>query len=782
MKRQFLLLALLALVSISVQAYDFTVDGIYYNIIDNNGKIVEVTKGDAKYSGSVSIPATVSYSDQTYSVGKVGDCAFQSCTDLESVILGSNVEYVNYKSFDGCTNLSSINLNDQIKSFGTCAFLDCTSLTSVIIGSSVDEMGGDVFNGCINLNTVDIHEGASVIGQSAFYGCKKLSTITIPNSVLTIGASAFNNCISLTEAKIGNGVKTIPDNVFQGCTNLESVSLGTKVENINYKSFDGCTNLSSINLNDQIKSFGTCAFLDCTSLTSVIIGSSVDEMGGDVFNGCINLNTVDIHEGASVIGQSAFYGCKKLSTITIPNSVLTIGASAFNNCISLTEAKIGNGVQVIPDNIFQGCTRLSTVSLGSIVKKVGYKAFDGCNSMSSFTINNTNTPEVESTSFSDYGATLYVPSQSISAYKAHEVWKIFYDIKEIGSSAVIDNITFTDPEVKKICVANWDSNGDGELSKDEAAMVTSLGTAFNGNLLITNFNELKYFTGLSKIDDSAFSGCTSLTSVTIPNSVTSIGDNAFENCTSLTDFYSLTEEVPLTAATAFDGSDTDKNATLHVPEAQKDTYMTTTPWSEFKVIAALEDDEDAITIKDTGKGTYCSEYDLDFTNVEGIKAYVAIGYDDITKTIWLARIYAVPAGTGIMVKGDPGKYKIPHETVKSVYANYFKGNLGSTVTINATDGDMTNYYMKNGQFVSVNGTANIAANRCYLQLPTSVFAGTRSIGIVYDDEEEGTTSIYNSQFKINSFDQWFDMQGRRVSKPTKPGLYIKNGKKVVIKD
>ena len=96
------------------------------------------------------------------------------------------------------------------------------------------------------------------------------------------------------------------------------------------------------------------------------------------------------------------------------------------------------------------------------------------------------------------------------------------------------NIEFTDPAVKSLCVSNWDKFGNGELSKAEAAAVTSLGNVFKDNKEISSFNELKYFTELTVINDSAFYGCSGLTSVTIPESVTSIGNQAFYNCSSLT--------------------------------------------------------------------------------------------------------------------------------------------------------------------------------------------------------------------------------------------------------
>ena len=93
-----------------------------------------------------------------------------------------------------------------------------------------------------------------------------------------------------------------------------------------------------------------------------------------------------------------------------------------------------------------------------------------------------------------------------------------------------DNITFADSNVKAICIANWDTNSDGELSEAEAAAVTDLGTLFRGKTTITSFDELQYFTGLNSIGDNAFSYCYGLTSITIPNSVTRIGESAFFKC------------------------------------------------------------------------------------------------------------------------------------------------------------------------------------------------------------------------------------------------------------
>ena len=106
-------------------------------------------------------------------------------------------------------------------------------------------------------------------------------------------------------------------------------------------------------------------------------------------------------------------------------------------------------------------------------------------------------------------------------------------IANFNQEVVIENITFADADVKALCVANWDTNGDGELSYTEAAAVTDLGTVFKQNNNIISFDELQYFSRLTSIATKAFYACSKLTTITIPNSVVSIGEKAFNNCSSL---------------------------------------------------------------------------------------------------------------------------------------------------------------------------------------------------------------------------------------------------------
>ena len=295
--------------------------------------------------------------------------------------------------------------------------------------------------------------------------------------------------------------------------------------------------------------------------------------------------------------------------------------------------------------------------------------------------------------------------------------------------------------------------------------------------------------GVKDIEMLAFAGCSSLESVTFnAGGLYLICDYVFTGCLKLSDIYCYTEG--LSAFNwAFKNSNIE-NATLHVPENCVEAYKAKWPWNQFKEIVALENEEvidgDEIKITSAGQTTWCSAYDLDFSNVEGLKAYTATGYHRTKGTIWLTRVKEVPAGEGILLIGDEGEYKVPHKSTTAYYANLMVGTL-KAITINETDGEYTNYYLSNGAsgvgFYKVNGSVDIKANRAYLPLLKNTVSGTRGfIGMDFDDDEDGATGIevQSSIFNVQSKDVYYNLQGQRVDNPTK-GIYIRNGKKVVIK-
>lgn len=156
----------------SAVSFEVKIDGIYY-ILSTMYMDAVVTSGDTPYTGSVTIPETVTYNDETYSVVSINGSTFYNCTDLTSVVFPNTVSSIG--SFYGCSSLTSLTIPNSVTSISNGAFHGCSSLTSLTIPNSV-----------------------TLIGENTFYGCPSLTSLTIPSSVTSIGKRAFEDCSGLT--------------------------------------------------------------------------------------------------------------------------------------------------------------------------------------------------------------------------------------------------------------------------------------------------------------------------------------------------------------------------------------------------------------------------------------------------------------------------------------------------------------------------------------------------------------------------------------------------------
>lgn len=180
--------------------------------------------------------------------------------------------------------------------------------------------------------------------------------------------------------------------------------------------------------------------------------------------------------------------------------------------------------------------------------------------------------------------------------------------------------------------------------------------------------------------------------------------------------------------------------------------------------------------------TFCSPLDLDFSSVNGLKAYIASSFDPETGKMTMDRINVVPAGTGILLVGQANSYEVPITTnqTASVGENLLKGVTIAT-EISPTDGIYTNYILAAGSngisFYRLSTTGLLAAGKAYLQLPTSASASRQTIRFSFDDN---STDIYLLDNEDADAD-YFRLDGIRVPNPSRKGIYMKNGKKVVVK-
>ena len=404
--RAVLAIAMTLMVALPSLAHDFEVDGIFYNYLNKTAKTVEVTFGTDKYTSSVTIPSSVTYSGTTYSVTSIGNSAFEYCTSLSSITIPNSVTSIGEDAFYNCTHLTEVNISDLSAwckiDFGNSDSnplnytkklkLNGVEKTYLVIPNDITKIKRYAFEGYSSLSSVVIPNSVTEIGISAFHNCSGLTSVTIPNSVTKIGGVAFSDCSGLTEVTIGNSVTSIGIGAFYNCSGLTSITIPNSVTFIDLSAFRNCSGLTSLTIPNSVTSIGKQAFCYCTGLTSATIGNSVTSIGSEAFYGCTGLTSVTIPNSVTSIGSNAFSYCTGLTSATIGNSVTSIGSNAFSYCSDLNEVNFNAKNCTSMGNygdVFEGCTALKTLNIGNNVKTIPSNAFYGLKGLTSVIIPNS---------------------------------------------------------------------------------------------------------------------------------------------------------------------------------------------------------------------------------------------------------------------------------------------------------------------------------------------------------------------------------------------------------
>lgn len=452
---------------------------------------------------------------------------FNACSALTSVVIPESVNTIGAYAFYSCSNLSKIECNPTTPPAGGSNMFTNTNNCDILVpDASVDDYKAKTYwsgyssrikgktTGTLinfaddNVRKICVNSGWDQNGDNKISDWEAAAVKQLLTNFVNSNITSFN------ELQYFTGLSSINDYAFDNCAALKSITLPAQLKTIGYQAFVYCSSLTEIEIPNNVTSIGNEAFRECSKLKKFSGKFASTDNRALINNNSIiafapyGLTTYDIPTTVTSIGQYAFYGCSGLTSITIPANTTIIGSYAFYNCSGLTKV-------VIPQN----------------VSTIGASAFYNCSGLTSIECNRTTPPTAGSNMF--YGTSncdILVPDNSVSTYKSK--WSAYSSrIKAISTASAI---TFADDNVRGICVAKgWDTNKDNNISKSEAAAVTSLDGAFTGKTIITSFDELQYFTGLSSIEAYAFDGCTGLQSVKLPSQLSSIGDDAFRNCASL---------------------------------------------------------------------------------------------------------------------------------------------------------------------------------------------------------------------------------------------------------
>ena len=388
--------------------------------------------------------------------------------------------------------------------------------------------------------------------------------MTIPSSVATIGEYALNFCTGLTKLFVhATTPPTVGTNAFINVNlaipvYVPAASLDTYKAAAAWKDFNNLqalvTEITVNNLKYKVTDY-IANKVELTGYTTEPTGKL--DIPASVTYGSKTYSVTSIVE-------QAFDGCSALTEVTIPASVTSVGSDVFNGCSSLTQATIGDGLTEISMFMFTNCSALEKLVIGKGVTKIESFAFANCSNLKEITVLASNPPSVASDrSFENVSRDIpiYVPLESLAAYKAAEVWKEFTNLQPISTEFTVDNLKYNVTDLIANTVEITSGYGDGALNIPATVTyagteykVTSIGaeafydcsftsvTIPDGVTIIkysafqncTDLTEVTFGNSITTIEYSAFYYCLSLKQVTIPKSVTNIGVNVFFYCTALT--------------------------------------------------------------------------------------------------------------------------------------------------------------------------------------------------------------------------------------------------------
>lgn len=740
--------------------------------------IYRIDKSKLAADGVIELPATVSYNGQDLTVGLNCDYYLSPANGVKKMIFHGELWPTyndNGKLFAAFPDLEEIVVDDDNEYFKSIdGVLYSKDMSTIVwVPARWNPEGHTLYQTQTKTIGAQAFYGVQFVGNEEFY--------KIPDQIEKVGYYAFGNS-SLKGIKWSGNSKctAVPVSCFRDCKSLTQVELTDQVKSISYMAFANCNMLPTIDLK-KVETLGFSVFGECKALTSISSTDCLKAIDVNTFKNCSALPAIDLSNSQiTAIPGYAFYGCSALADIKLPKGLKSIGILAFKNCNKVTQLTLPETLESL--DWFSLPPDLKSVYLGPNVKTLTGLAFGDRNYPITIDEKNPNLCVEDGTVWSKDKTTLV-------RYRAdgRKSYMVPAGVKRIETGAFyVYNNGLQHVTLPSTCESiGWVSFYDiGSIT------IPPTVTVFGGNENPEYYTEKSLNNNGGTLESlGAITYCDVYLMGVNPGTIT-VPRYFYKSASGRHKFY--------VTKTAYDKIQAmDANSTAGMGWKRLCGY-----YKELQY-------EVPVTLSNTGLSTMCRDFDVDLSESSGLEAYVATSFEktganeaDIMHMAKVSTDSYVPSRygvdnydfCGVILKGAAGAsytYRMGENDYQSgsqtlLSDEQANGNMlvGAPVHtwVAKTDGDKTNFILKNGKFRYVSEAGELAWNKCYLQIPTADCqnAGAKRIRFNFIDETETTaiSDVRKAMEHANS--PYYNLNGQRVAYP-QHGIYIHNGKKVVIK-
>ena len=582
-------------------------------LLDTSGHTATVIGGDYQDMNDITIPASLTYGNEQYSVKTVGRGAFSQCYNTKSITIPEGITTIGEYALQGAY-VSSYSLPATLKSIGENAFGDNDNCTTMTIPEGVEKIGNWAFSNCDKLNKLELPSTLTSIGTYVVSYCTALAAV-VSHLTTPIAIQLETFCTQT------GWDEQAQKSIFSPCDATLYVPVGTKAA---YEQIEGWTKFKAIEegeIKDYTDGNGIVYSYSTGADFATVISGDYEDMVSVVIPASITADGKDY--AVKEIGAGAFYNAYNMTSLTLPNSITIIGDRAFGRCGNLTSVTIPEGVTTIGEEGFYNCNSLKKIVLPSTLTSIGSAAFYRNYNMSVvvshiktpfeiaenvFAYNNDWDSEKQETIYVPSPATLYIPEGTKAAYENFAGWKMFsaieegevkdvkvgdlnfmgstktktatliscdvkyeketavtipstvtidgdeYQVTEIGNRALYNNYRITSLTLPVSLVAIGDHAFE-DLNITSITLPSTLKTIGEGAFSYTQLNSIVIPEGVTSIGHKAFTWCQKIQKLELPSTLTSIGDFLIQGCGALSSVVSRLKEPVQVSKYAFAMSD-----------------------------------------------------------------------------------------------------------------------------------------------------------------------------------------------------------------------------------